>query len=464
MLSWLRSHTATPPHPPTRAATLTLRPYQEVGVRFLKGGTQRRVLTDAPGLGKTLQAAEAAVLPCVITCPLYLTEHWVEFLRNEYPNDPVHVASYGDIVKRSAATHAFANEGGWCIVNHDAWRRLYMPPAQTVIADEYHHFRNRDAQRSKGFRAYATLCPRVIGLTATPVYKDVGDLWHLLYILDPKAFPSYWKFIDHIAIVADWGYGNQIVCMRDPKLLEEILKPYFLGRTYRDVGMQLPQRIDKHVTLNMAREDQKRYNTLRDYYRLEIDNEPDKLFWNAGAALHELRKLTVTKEKLETIADLAEYAYKSTRAPVVIFVWYRATAHLVADYLNTKLRGVGYSSSSPTTKDGNCAVAVTGEHTPQERRRLATSGPTFRVLTQQSVSEGVDASDARTVLYVEETYVPGQQYQALSRVIRKRPTNDPAPVVVYWLRYLKTVDAIVHNTARNRLAGNALAVLREALM
>jgi superfamily II DNA or RNA helicase len=446
---------SAPPLPTmhTRAATLTLRPYQEEGVRFLQGGSQRRMLTDAPGLGKTLMATEAAVLPCVVTCPLYLVEQWSEFLRIQYPNDLVHVAAYGDIIKRTEGIKAFSEQGGWLIVNHDAWRRLYIPTAATVIADEVHHFRNRDAQRSKGFKAYATLTSRVIGLTATPVYKDIGDLWHLLNILDPKAFSSYWRFIDRIAVVADWGYGNQIVRMRDPKLLDKILEPYFLGRTYRDVGMQLPQRIDKHITLNMPKPDQVVYNKLRDFYRLEVEGEPDKIFWNAGAALHELRKLTVTKEKLDTVVDLAEYAHKSTRAPVVIFVWYRETAHRVADYLNAKL---GHGKP--------CAVAVTGEDKPVERRRLATSGPTYRVLTQQSVSEGVDASDARTVLYVEETYVPGQQYQALSRVIRKRHNDDPTPVVVYWLRYLKTVDSVVHNTARSRLTGNALTVLREALL
>jgi len=77
----------------------------------------------------------------------------------------------------------------------------------------------------------------------------------------------------------------------------------------------------------------------------------------------------------------------------------------------------------------------------------------------------VDLSDFRTVVYVEETYVPGQQYQSMSRVIRHRTSEgEDTPVVVYWVRYKQTVDAVVHDTARSRIDGNAMTVLREALL
>lgn len=438
-----------PPPPPAKARTLKFRPYQVAGRDFLFDN-KRAILADAPGLGKTFQAAEAAELPCVISCPLNLVEQWRDFLEQEY-DYPVTVAAYGDVIKRDAKYNEFAAKGGWLIVNHDSWRQLVPPAAKTVIVDEFHHFRNREARRSVGLRIYAHKTERVYGLTATPVFKDIGDLYHLLHIVakDNPNWRNYQQFLYKYAITDATGYGQRVVRVRSMRQVERDTEPYILARTYATVGMYLPERIDKHVVLHMKDEDRKRYAKLRDYYRLEVENEPDERFFNAGAVLHALRQLTVTKEKIDAVKQIIDDT--PGEAPIIVFCWYRSTAAVLAKALD--------------------AAEITGAVSPAERRDLANGmeGQRVRVVTMQSLSEGVDLSDSRTVIYVEETYVPGQQYQSLTRVLRFRTdrslTAEEArePVVAYWVRYNGTVDSVVHRTARDRVNGNAMTVLREAV-
>jgi superfamily II DNA or RNA helicase len=437
---------------PSGALSYELRPYQSQGVRFLRE-RKRAILGDAPGLGKTFQAIEAATLPACITAPLSLIDQWVDFIQEQYPHHSVHVAAYGDIIKRDAVFKAFEadpNPQKWIVVNHDAFRTYYIPEVQTLIADEFHHFRNREAKRSSGLKKMAERTPNVFGLTATPVFKDVGDLYHLLHILDPKRWGSYWNFIQTYAVVDQHRFGTRIVRARSPKRLEEDTADTMLARTYGDVHMFLPDRIDKHVTFKMQGDDYTRYAKLRDYYRLELEEanakgEMSQLYFNAGAVLHALRKLTVTKEKIEAVKQIIDDT--PGEEPILIFCWYRDTAEVLAKAC-----------------DG---AMITGAIQASERRDLAhgMTGQRVRVATMESLSEGVDMSDARTVIFAEQSYVPGQMYQALSRVVRHRTgdADQDEPVIIYRVRYSNTVDQVVYTTERDRANGNAMSVLKEAI-
>lgn len=442
---------ATPVSVPTikgRAASMLLRAYQQTGVDFL--ATHRRaILADAPGLGKTLQATEAAVHPTVITAPAHLADQWGDFLTEQYPDEPVSVAAYGDPLSRKQAIEGWQSHGAWLIVNHDMWRSIAIPRiANTVIADEFHHLKGRNAKRSQVFRAYAWLTPRVYGLTATPAHKDLGDLWHQLYILDPRAFPSYWKFVDKFAKTYDYGYGTKILGRKSKDgALERTLKPYLLERTYAQVHLQLPPRIDKNVTLTLPPSDRLKYRKLRDDYQQVSAGGVLTRHLNPGTVLHELRKLTLTEAKFAAIGMVIDDTPRDNR-PIIVFTHYKDTAHQIAARF-----------------DG---VAIDGDIPPTRRREYALTGGVYRkrvrAITQDSLDSGVDLSEARTVIYAEESYVPGQQYQTTARVQRVRPaTTDNAPVNVYYVYYRQTVDEKIHRLVRSR-ATSALKVLREALV
>lgn len=441
-----------------RAANMRLRTYQVTGVQFLRE-TKRALLADAPGVGKTFQATEAAVLPCVISCPRLLVRQWETWIAEQYPTDPLIVAAEGDVIKRATAIETFKQQGGWLIVNHDMWRRFVPPPSATLIVDESHHFKNREAQRTKRITVYAhKATPRVYLLSATPVHKDASDLWAQLHMLDPQTWSSYWGFCTRHLVMSDYGYGSKVIRVKDQPALNRAIAPYLLERTARQVRLQLPESISKHVELTLDPVTRKYYNKLRDYYRYEEDGK-EQVLTNAGAVLHALRRLLVTPTKINALKEIIDDTPLSEgpdghARPVIVFTTYRETARKLQEATN-ELGG---------------AITVTGDIVDAEKRRqlVLTGGPTkarIRICTIDSITEGIDASHARTVIFFEQTYIPGKLYQAMSRVVRHRneEANDE-PVVIYYLRYRTTIDDIIHRTVTSRTKGNALSVLKEALL
>lgn len=414
-------------------AVYTLRPYQIEGAVFL-AEHKRAVLADAPGLGKTLQAATAArpYGQTLIVCPTYLIEQWADVLREQWPDDEIAVAS-GPPLRRIKALDKTPN-AKWYIMNTEALRTYYPPDVQTVIFDEMHYLRNREAEMSKNAvkLAYRSTVERVYGLTATPVYKDTSNLYHLLHILDKDRWKAYWDFVDMFCNVIHTGFGERVVSTKNRKLLEWWCDKYMFGRTYADVEMQLPDLIEKPVLLEETAEFYKRYNRLRDNYI--IDDIPLE---SAAAVLHELRRMTVTTEKIKAIKSLVDDVPEDK--PVLIFCWYNSTAEALG-----KVFGV---------------EPLTGAVAPNERAAKALS-TRVRVAGLAALSEGVDLSDARTIIIVEYDYTPGRMYQAISRV--RRYSEDHSPIVLYSVRTKKTVDQIVYDAVQARV-GSAHRILREAL-
>src|SRR5207244_8864281 len=100
---------------------------------------------------------------------------------------------------------------------------------KTIIFDESHHLRNRRALQSRAAKSLANKDPntRVYMLSASPMWKSIGDIWMQLHILYPKIFTSYKDFINAYCISIDTPYGPKIVSIRREmrKVLENVLEP-----------------------------------------------------------------------------------------------------------------------------------------------------------------------------------------------------------------------------------------------
>lgn len=438
----------------SKARTFRRREYQESGVQWLVE-KKRGILAHAPGLGKTYVSLEAAETPILVSCPGTLTDQWKAFIEDQYPMWSVTDCSKGTFMQRDALLKTTSDV---LIINHDMWARYFMPKVTTVIADEVHHFRNKDAERSKNFATYvnAHKIERVYGLTATPVYKDVGDLWHQLHILYPVIFDSEYNFLSTYANTTQKGWGASVISTRNEKALKNMLKDYMQELTYKQAGMFLPDRIDKDIVLKLDpafRRDV--YDKLRLHYRLQLEGMPEaQRFENAGAVLHMLRRILIDDAKLETIKQIIDDIPKERS--VAVFCWYKDSAERIADALGDSI--VIDGSLKPDVRRHIALYGYKPDQTTADTKRI-------RVVTMASMTEGVDLSFMRDVIFAEQDYIPGKNYQAMTRVQRARTEEgyDLDPVVAYWPRYMATVDEIVHTVSRSRSSGNALSVLKEAL-
>ena len=166
-------------------------PYQRIGALCVAAGG-RRLLADAPGLGKSVQAILAATLlgarRWIIACPPVVQSNWAHEL------DRCHVPEHLDgtvAVIRPGRKVPDLPEAGIVIVTDSL---LAAPTRQglledlkdwgadVLIYDEGHRAKNWDSQRARAMRDLAETTRERIVLTGTPVMSNPSDLAPLLAI------------------------------------------------------------------------------------------------------------------------------------------------------------------------------------------------------------------------------------------------------------------------------------------
>jgi superfamily II DNA or RNA helicase len=312
------------------------------------------------------------------------------------------------------------------IINIEALRTYQMPKVQCFVVDEAHHLRGRESQQGRGARKVAFRTPYVCFLTATPFYRADEDVWHLLHLLEPKKFSSYWNFIREWFSV-DWEaeYAPKIYGVSRSKRVafNHLLAPYMLLRDYKDVGKELPPLIENILTVELPLLEAVRYRTLKEEWQL--DGAPIE---SVGKVYYELRQITMCHRKIDTVRDLVEDIPHGESA--LVYVWYRESARLLAERLRAGKQA--------------CMV-ITGDTPPAQRAAMlanqkATGMPRVIVATIEALQEGVNLEHIHTVIYAEETYVQGKHIQTLARAHRDQQTDTPTPVNVYYVRARKTID------------------------
>lgn len=450
-----------------------------------------KMIYDSPGLGKTLQASMALTVPCIISAPGYLVAQWGDFLNDQFPQWRVKAITQDLSRVQRQAMLDDPDTDIW-IVNHemwaarkepwkggpepvqffrngrpnpdytfDAWHDWYerkqnheeaakrisyhWPKARTLIIDEAHHMRNRKASQSVSIANYADTCDFVFLLTATPQYKDVRDWWHQLRIMDPREYYSYHKWEDFYCYARTSTL--YFVYPRRAEPLRESIAQYAMGRTYNDVGLWLPDLIEKTVKVNWHPDLKKAYDSIKRDMAIDSDNG-NKIDINPASMLHTLRLFTGCPEKIDAVKQLIKDI--PGEEPIILFCWYRDAAELLADEF----------SLAPSS------VKITGEFSQRERlHRAAQPDSRVKCVTMSAASEGVDWSNASTVVFFEEDYIPGKLYQALSRVRRWSKAGEgegKKPIVVYYVHMRASVDEAVHSAVVER-NGDIRKILRRAL-
>lgn len=406
----------------------------------------------------TLSASYASVGKTLISAPNYLTEHWYEWLggvkKGANKHKPYAPTDRQNIVWARGDWHhrmdAVESDADFTIVNQEMFQshgpELVVLAQQgtwdTLILDESQHYRNREAERSKNALEAARCIEYVYELSATPIYREVDDLYMQLRILQPDIFTSYFNFVDKFCIADSSRYGTKVMGVRKSQIpeLDAILQLMSIGRDYKTAGRELPQVITEYITVQFPKPLMTAYNQMIDEYRLELGGE-DIRFEHFSQIMRAMRLFTAFPGKLEAAQSIIEDNHRKDK--VIVFTWYRDTCQAAARLLG--------------------GVAIDGSITSvSERRRLALSSKIV-VATIESLSEGIDLSDARAVIYLEENYTPGSMEQSMARVVRERKVGQNTdPVLLYYVHVQDTIDIVIHNTHARR-NGTAREVLREAL-
>ena len=413
--------------------------YQAEGAMFL---AQRRValLADWPGVGKTAQALLAMkVARCqrvLILCPSIARLHWHRQCESvldcagsfftllgsqkKRPSQPGIICSY-DLAIRSA-------NRTW--ITAEQW--------DGIICDESHYLNSRSSQRARlvwqGLRYRYLWC-----LSGTPAKNHAGELYNLLRT-SGQYQGTYWDYVDEFLATVETPYETKIVGTKPHKVeaLKRLLDPITLRRSREDVNMELPS-----LTYEVRPVDPSPVDMTMWYSKIAIGLDTEEKVFDQIA--NELRTTEALINTIGSRLDDAAMALSGLQAStgvsrrftglqkvpavteivkmelleghyqkIVLFAWHRD----VIEFLRMSLR-----EFNPMTLYGGQLLTKRDHHISKLQR-----DPRVRVLIAQIAAAGVtiDLTAATEVGFVEASYVPSDNAQAVMRVHRfpqKRPVR-----------------------------------------
>ena len=263
---------------PGEALKASLRPYQQIGVRWL--GLLVRLglgacLADDMGLGKTLQVLALALTfkpepdkrPSLIVAPASLLANWAAETERFAPSLKVFVAHPAFAAPATLKTpEAALASADLVVVSYATLLRLDWIAKtrwRLVVLDEAQAIKNAGAKQT---RAVKTLSAEArVALTGTPVENNLADLWSIFDFLNPgllgapKAFQS---FVKRLAGQTPPSYAP----------LKKLIAPYILRRmkTDRSVIADLPDKTEVKAYCGLSRKQAALYQGTVDEFERRL--------------------------------------------------------------------------------------------------------------------------------------------------------------------------------------------------
>lgn len=403
-----------------------LNPWQIEGAAWL--ATKRHaLLADEMRVGKTLAALEGArILACqsiLVVCPAVARYNWARNIKEHLDLDAQILLRRAD--KLTAPV---------CITSYD----LAAGPAKDLweltILDESHYLRRCEAGRTQlvlGKNGLIHRSVRTWFLSGTPAVNHYGELWQMLYVCG--LYPAgYEEFLREFCIVFQGPYGTQIRGSKNHEKLKELMAGFMLRRKFAEIAPQLPPIELSDYTIEMPR-DAGPFDcpALRDAL-----NAPDPMaaLEMQAPAVATLRRY-IGLAKVNQVAELVRGELDENSDKIVLFTYHRE----VLEGLKRALAGF-----SP--------VSVAGGDAPAQRERavqLFSTDPRCRVFIGQIIAAGtaIDLSVASNALFVESSWVPGENAQAAMRL---QNINQSRKVTARFIGMAGSIDEQIQRVVRRK--------------
>ncbi len=284
-----------------------LRPYQVNGyhwIRTLKQCGFGGILADDMGLGKTLQALTFLLsekeagkrgdeLRTLIITPASLVYNWEKEISRFTPDLRCKVIS-GSVSERKELLAQASGEDP--AMDADVWITSYDLLKRDIVGYENLTFANQiidEAQYIKNHNTQASKTVRLIhsgfrlALTGTPIENRLSELWSIFDFLMPGFLLGYQGFRE--------TYEEAVVRGTDSEATERLrtlVHPFILRRLKRDVLLELPDKLEKSISVHLEGEQRKLYDAYAQRLRMFLAKQsPDEFRQNKLELLRELTRL-----------------------------------------------------------------------------------------------------------------------------------------------------------------------------
>lgn len=480
-LKGLRSPQGLAEVDPGDALNGKLRPYQEVGVRWLYLLSRLGLgacLADDMGLGKTIQVlslllilkrqGKAEARPSLLVAPASLLANWAAEIERFAPGLRALIAHPSVLPAAGLRTLQPERLRNVDLVITSYSSLLRLPwiadvPWHLLVLDEAQAIKNPEAKQTrtaKTLKASARLA-----LTGTPVENRLSDLWSILDFLNPGLLGSskaFTEFTKRLAERADGSWGP----------LRELVRPYILRRlkTDKTVIADLPDKTEikafcllsrqqaalyEQAVKNLAEQLEEATGIQRKGLVLsflmrfkQICNHPSQ--WLGDGAWSE-----ADSGKWARLREIAEVA-AARQEKMLVFTQFREVTEPLAVFLGSVFGrpGLVLHGATPVAKRKDLV-----------RRFQEDEGVEFFVLSLKAGGAGLNLTAASHVVHFDRWWNPAVENQATDRAFRIGQTKN---VLVHKFVCQGTVEEKIdemieskRQLSRDLLEGGAEALLTE---
>lgn len=475
-----------------------LRPYQVDGVRFLRENP-RAYLADDPGLGKSRQLVEASVGRTLIIAPAMILDSgtWRNEV-NRWADDPSRFTyvPYTSLCHRETTPGQFLYEriaeNDTASITEDqvldsSGRLLsgFMPlldkkgnlkrgPSRskvvpiprpeydqhwdTIICDEAQLLKGRKTTWVDALKILSKLADRLWMASGTPISNYAPELFPPLQLLYPELsgkgqkFGSYWRWAGgwfHIG-ASQWDENAKVVgdllrcapeCLERPAwdpcehyeaFFKANLGDRYIQRLRDDVLPDLPPLEMQTILTPMTKTQGVQYRKMKkDSLAYALDGNM-MVAWSKGAAHVKLDKMAtglgIFTGGIEESGKLDQLRYDLTERvyPTLVVAHYQDTVSACAEVARSL---------------GKKVEQIDGRTSKGDRLKFVTDFQAGKldvlVGSLETISEGLTLTAADLVIFVEHSWKPSRNQQALRRVHRLGQTR---PVTAYDYVTPKSVD------------------------
>jgi non-specific serine/threonine protein kinase len=439
-LKGLRSPEGLAQIDPGAALKGTLRPYQQVGVRWLyllaKLGLGA-CLADDMGLGKTIQVLSLLLVlkreakgkrqPCLLVAPSSLLANWASELERFAPGLKALVA-HGSVLPGEELKNLGPermHDVDLVITSYGSLLRVPGLAAmawQLVILDEAQTIKNPAAKLTRAAKALKAKVR--FALTGTPVENRLGDLWSIFDFVNPGLLGSAKEFASFAKRLADSpnrSYGP----------LRELVRPYILRRLKTDKAViaDLPEKTELKAFCQLSRKQAALYGqAVKDLAEQlaeaegikrkglvlsflmrfkQICNHPSQWLGDGSWSEEESGKWARLRDISEVIAAKQE--------KMLVFTQFREVIPPLEAFLGSVF--------------GRRGVVLHGDTEVKKRQELVRQfqedeGVPFFILSLKAGGAGLNLTAASHVVHFDRWWNPAVENQATDRAFRIGQTKN----------------------------------------